>query len=270
LRRQPILPGQEISSSLTPTDSTLDDGSPYQVWVYHATRPKERVMFTMRSSDFDTFLSVGQMQDGKFVEFSGNDDAADETRTNHISRVLIVAAAPGDFVVRANSMAANQIGAYTLRAGEPAVEARVSRTVGNAIALAARADTLARAYRIASAIATIDSALATDSSRVRNFELNSVCWYGALRDLATRVLPYCERAVRLDPSRTGIMDSRGVARALSGNVPGAIQDFRAYAADMANSAASRNVRRGWADALQAGTPPQQIFTEAVRTELLKQ
>jgi hypothetical protein len=76
--------------------------------------------------------------------------------------------------------------------------------------------------------------------------------------------------VRLDPTRTGIIDSRGVARALSGNVQGAIQDFRTYAADMSNSAASRNVRRAWADALQAGTPPQQIFTAAVRAELLKQ
>ena len=79
-----------------------------------------------------------------------------------------------------------------------------------------------------------------------------------------------ERAVRLDTSRTSIMDSRGVARALSGNVAGAIQDFQAYAADTQNDAATRTRRRAWVVSLQGGTPPDQIFTEAVRAELLKQ
>jgi hypothetical protein len=76
--------------------------------------------------------------------------------------------------------------------------------------------------------------------------------------------------VRLDPLRTNIRDSRGVARALTGDVSGAIQDFRAYAADAANNANTRSRRRQWADALQAGTSPQQVFTETIRTELLRQ
>ena len=78
LRRSRILAGQEVSSTLAATDSTLDDGSPYQEWVYRAKVAKERVMFTMRSSAFDTFLSVGRMEGGKFVEFSSNDDAPED------------------------------------------------------------------------------------------------------------------------------------------------------------------------------------------------
>jgi hypothetical protein len=84
------------------------------------------------------------------------------------------------------------------------------------------------------------------------------------------VLPFCERAVQLDPNNTGIRDSRGVARALTGNVAGAIEDFRAYSGDASNNGASRDQRRGWADALQAGTPPEQVLSESVRAELLRQ
>ena len=266
LRRDRIVAGQEVSSTLAANDSTLDDGSPYQEWVYRAKAAKERVMFTMRSSAFDTFLSVGRMEGGKFVEFSSNDDAAEDSRANHVSRVLIVAPAAGDFVIRANSVAANETGAYTLRAVPAEVEERGLK----ATFMALRADTLARQGRLAEAIAKMDSALAIDSSRVTNFNLNTVCWFGALQNFATQVLRYCERAVRLDPSRTSIVDSRGVARALSGNVPGAIQDFRAFTADTGNAATSRTQRRAWAEALQAGTPPAQVFSEAVRTELLKQ
>jgi hypothetical protein len=136
--------------------------------------------------------------------------------------------------------------------------------------MAARADSLARQSHIADAITMMDSALVVDSATVTSSQLNSVCWFGTLRSFAPRVLRYCERAVRLDPTATGIMDSRGVARALAGDVPGAIQDFRAYIGDLANSAESRNQRRAWMGALQAGTSPQQVFSEALRTELLKQ
>lgn len=173
-------------------------------------------------------------------------------------------------MIRANSIAGDQFGEYTLRAGAADAEERIARNATAATRLAADADTLARQLRIPEAIAKIDSALALDSSKVTNFNLNSVCWFGTLRGAAARVLPYCDRAVRLDASRTGIMDSRGVARALSGNVSGAIEDFRAYAADSRNAAAARDQRRAWAEALRSGTPPAQLFSEAVRTELLKQ
>jgi hypothetical protein len=123
---------------------------------------------------------------------------------------------------------------------------------------------------IAQAIATLDSALALDSSHVSSEELNTVCWFGSLRNYASRVLSYCERAVRIDPSDNGIRDSRGVARALTGNVAGAIEDFTAFSGDATKDNVSRNQRRGWVAALQAGTPPAQVFTESVLADLLRQ
>jgi hypothetical protein len=265
LQRKTITTGQEIRGTLTETDAALDDGSPYQEWVYQA-KPKERVLFTMRSEDFDTFLSVGRMEGGRLVEFKSNDDAPGDTTNYRVSRVLIVAPASGTFIVRANSMGINQRGDYTLRAGSPETEEAIARAINTAN----RARMLARDGKIAEAISALDSAIEIGSAHVTSTHLNSVCWFGSLRSFAQRVLSFCDRAVQLEPGNTGIRDSRGVARALTGNVTGAIEDFRAYSADASNSAASRNQRRGWADALQSGTSPAQVLSETVRADLLRQ
>jgi hypothetical protein len=265
LQRKTITSGQEIRGTLVETDAALDDGSPYQEWVYQA-KAKERVLFTMRSEEFDTFLSVGRMEAGRYVEFSSNDDAPGDTTGYRMSRVLIVAPSSGTFIIRANSMAINQRGEYTLRAGSPDAEEPIAR----AINAANRARMLARDGKIVEAISALDSAITMSSAHVTSTHLNTVCWFGSLRNFAQRVLSFCERAVQLDPGNNNIRDSRGVARALTGNVVGAIEDFRAYSGDASNSAASRNQRRGWADALQAGTPPEQVLSESVRAELLRQ
>jgi hypothetical protein len=263
-RRSTIASGQEVRGTLSETDSTLEDGSPFQEWVYEA-KPKERVVFTLRSPDFDTFLSIGRMQGGKFAEFASNDDAPGDTTDNRVSRVMIIAPAPGPFIVRANSMAINQRGSFTLRAGPEEIETRI----GRAINTAHRAQLLARQSLITRAIATIDSALALDSSHVTSEHLNTICWFGSLRNYAAHVISYCERAVRLDPTDTGVRDSRGVARALTGNVAGAIEDFTAYSGDSTKDNTSRNQRRAWVAALQAGTQPAQVFSDAVRETLLR-
>ncbi|HVD60578.1 MAG TPA: tetratricopeptide repeat protein [Gemmatimonadaceae bacterium] len=265
-RRGSIASGQEVKSTLAETDSTLDDGSPFQEWTYEVKQPKERVTFTMRSSEFDTFLSVGRIEGGKFVEFSSNDDAGEDTTNYRVSRVTIVAPAAGTFVVRANSMAINQTGAYTLRAGPPEAENRIAYAMQTAV----RAQSFARRAMIAEAIAAIDSALLYDSTHVTNDQLNTICWFGSLQNQASRVISYCDRAVRLDPAQTGIRDSRGVARALMGNVSGAIEDFRAYAEDQSKDTASRSQRLSWLTALQHGRPPQEVFSEEVRTALARQ
>jgi hypothetical protein len=265
-RRGSITSGQEVKSTLAETDSTLDDGSPFQEWTYEVKQPRERVTFTMRSTDFDTFLSVGRMEGGKFVEFSSNDDAGEDTTNYHVSRVQIVAPAAGTFIIRANSMAMNQTGNYTLRAGPPEAENRIAY----AIQTANRAQSFARRAMIAEAIAAIDSALMYDSAHVTNEHLNTVCWFGALQNQASRVISYCDRAVRLDPNNTGIRDSRGVARALTGNTSGAIEDFSAYGADTSNDAGARRQRLSWATALREGKPAQEVFSEDVRTALARQ
>lgn len=43
-----------------------------------------------------------------------------------------------------------------------------------------------------------------------------------------QVLEYCEQAVDLAPSIANIRDSRGLTRALTGHVAGAIEDFQFF------------------------------------------
>jgi WD40 repeat protein/energy-coupling factor transporter ATP-binding protein EcfA2 len=133
--------------------------------------------------------------------------------------------------------------------------------------LAARADSMARQFRLDVAIATMDSALTFDSTAVDANQLNSLCWFGSLRRMAARVLPYCNRAVRLSPGSTNIKDSRGLARALNGQVAGAIKDFSLFVDDENNAENLRNKRREWMVALRAGTAPATIFTDAVLRQL---
>jgi hypothetical protein len=58
-------------------------------------------------------------------------------------------------------------------------------------------------------------------------EWNNLCWYGTLWGFAAKVLrPACEKAVELDSANGEIRDSRGVARAVTGDFTGAIEDFR--------------------------------------------
>jgi len=60
------------------------------------------------------------------------------------------------------------------------------------------------------------------------YVLNTICWYGALSGQAAEVLKACEKAVALIPDDVAIRDSRGVARALTGDIEGAKKDFQAF------------------------------------------
>jgi WD40 repeat protein len=58
---------------------------------------------------------------------------------------------------------------------------------------------------------------------------NVLCWFGSIHGFAEMVKPACERAVALAPevSKGWSRDSRGLARALTGETAGAIEDFTA-------------------------------------------
>jgi WD40 repeat protein len=58
---------------------------------------------------------------------------------------------------------------------------------------------------------------------------NTVCWYGSLYGFADVVLSACERAVSLASLNGSYVDSRGLARALTGDLEGAVSDFQYYA-----------------------------------------
>ena len=59
---------------------------------------------------------------------------------------------------------------------------------------------------------------------------NNLCWYGSLWGRATDVMAACEKLVALKPDDGWFHDSRGLARALSGDYAGAAEDFKIFVA----------------------------------------
>jgi hypothetical protein len=57
---------------------------------------------------------------------------------------------------------------------------------------------------------------------------NTLCWYGSLWEHAADVMSACEQAIELLPDNASFHDSRGLARALTGNYVGAIEDFEIF------------------------------------------
>ncbi len=95
---------------------------------------------------------------------------------------------------------------------------------------------------------------------------NELCRYGALHQQADKVLNACEQAVTQSNGDVDMRDSRGIARALTGDIAGALDDFRFYVAENLDEAEEAEVlkRVGWIDCLERGENP---FTEAVLESL---
>ena len=94
---------------------------------------------------------------------------------------------------------------------------------------------------------------------------NSLCWFGSLGGFVTDVMAACEQAVALEPDHGSFRDSRGVARALTEDYPGAINDFQRFlewGPKNGESEESIRQRQDWIRMLQANQNP---FNE----ELLK-
>ena len=99
---------------------------------------------------------------------------------------------------------------------------------------------------------------------------NGICWEGSLTGAAGAVLPACERGVALAPEVGMIRDSRGLARALTGDAQGAIEDFE-FAVQWAKQGNEGEVfiqsRQAWLTALKAGKNPFDATTlEQLRNE----
>ncbi len=120
----------------------------------------------------------------------------------------------------------------------------------------------------------IDRALA-DFGRARSLEPRVtipagawavVCWRGGLLARAADVLEACDRAVELRPANLWFRSSRGLVRALLGDLEGAGQDLEPLI-DRIQDPARRAEQRGWVDSLRAGRNP---FTRAVLDSLRAQ
>ncbi len=90
-----------------------------------------------------------------------------------------------------------------------------------------------------------------------------------MHDRAADVLYAGEKAVELEPDNGMYLDTHGLARALTGNVTGAIEDFQAVldSGYFDNRESLKQKRQRWLEALRAGENP---FTpeemEALRRE----
>jgi hypothetical protein len=101
---------------------------------------------------------------------------------------------------------------------------------------------------------------------------NNLCWGGSLDGFAAQVMPACEQAVALASSPdvvAGDRDSRGLARALTGNSSGAIEDFQAFV-DWSKQNGQYDTlgkeREGWIAALKRGKNPfDQKTLDSLRT-----
>jgi WD40 repeat protein len=99
---------------------------------------------------------------------------------------------------------------------------------------------------------------------------NEVCWLGSTDGFAMTVKPACERAVELAPEGMNYRDSRGLARALTGDKDGAIEDFIAVVENLKRldlrgyGQAILHRREGWIAALKEGHNP---FDERLLNEL---
>jgi len=90
---------------------------------------------------------------------------------------------------------------------------------------------------------------------------NNLCWNGSLSGNAAAVMNACQQAVKLDPENREIRDSRGLARALTGDTKGAIEDFSVFVKKLKKEKKSETnelrikQRTQWIAALKAGKNP---------------
>ncbi|MBM3126580.1 MAG: hypothetical protein FJZ87_16170, partial [Chloroflexi bacterium] len=98
-------------------------------------------------------------------------------------------------------------------------------------------------------------------------DLDILCWNGSLWGHAEDVLSACNRAVELAPDNAGIVDSRGLARALTGDYAGAIEDFTVFVEWCEKTGGDeyyKNLRVYWISELKSGRNP---FDEATLMKL---
>lgn len=87
-----------------------------------------------------------------------------------------------------------------------------------------RGNTYYRQGNYEQAISDYDQAVAFDSEFA--FAYNNSCWTKSLAGRAREAIAACNQAILLDPDNGYFNDSRGLARALTGDYLGAVEDFK--------------------------------------------
>ena len=84
---------------------------------------------------------------------------------------------------------------------------------------------------------------------------NSLCWFGSLYGDPSEVIQAGEKAVALDLEDNVCRDTRGLARALTGDIEGALADFQAALDGDYLTDHERPRRERWVEVLKAGQNP---------------
>jgi tetratricopeptide (TPR) repeat protein len=109
--------------------------------------------------------------------------------------------------------------------------------------------------KVKEAVAAYAEAQALDQTlKISARSWSELCRSGSLWGHAVEVKHACEQAVALAPGDGGIRDSRGLARALLGDVDGAIADFQAFLAGTGDQE-EKDQRQRWIEDLRAGKNP---------------
>ena len=109
--RSPIAMGQTVASELDVADALLDDGIPFEEWIYQGAAG-ERLRIRMASEELDSYLSVGVMGSGdRFQEIASNDDGPDDGLNAVIDLTMPEG---GELVIRARAYQSGAAGGYTL------------------------------------------------------------------------------------------------------------------------------------------------------------
>ncbi len=102
--------GQVVRGALASGDEKLADDSYADTYRFTGTAGL-RVTITLKSSDFDAYLSVGRAQDGRFTEIESDDDGGDGTD----AQLELALPGTGEYLVRANTLMEGETGAYELQ-----------------------------------------------------------------------------------------------------------------------------------------------------------
>ena len=122
---------------------------------------------------------------------------------------------------------------------------------------------LARSGEISEAVAIYSATLAVSPTLpLAADDWNNLCWHGSRRGQADAVMFACNKAIELAPDNGNYHDSRGVARALVGDISGAhddLQFFVDWAAQNGRDPTSLAQRQIWLRALNAGFNPVRAY-----------
>lgn len=99
--------GQTVNSELSADDQKLEDNSFFELWVFQG-QAGSRVTITMRSGDFDAYLTIRDTA----AEPIGNDD---DTGGGTDAQVTVTIPANGRIAIVANSLGEGETGRYTIQ-----------------------------------------------------------------------------------------------------------------------------------------------------------